>query len=263
MRRYDHTTPDSGLGQSVAPIVFGLGTQPRADLVHVLWPDGVLQCELNRRGRREARPAREQPQDRELPGTFHVERRADSSASATSSAAAASAISSRPASTASPIATSRWRSPTTSSGRPTACLRISVTEPMDEIAYIDHLRLEVVDRPSGRHGDPRRAVRARRAAADRRADRLADADRSRPRLRPGRPRPDRRPSRDWDRRTADAIHEAGPLDRLRRGTRHHPRLRRPPRRYLARPTRWCSAWPGGSSTPTRRRTTPPPRRASR
>ncbi len=28
-------------------------------------------------------------------------------------------------------------------------LRISITEPMDEIAYLDHLRLEVVDRPPG------------------------------------------------------------------------------------------------------------------
>ena len=44
---YDHTTPDSGLGQSVAPVVLGLGAREQADLVHLSWPDGVMQCELN------------------------------------------------------------------------------------------------------------------------------------------------------------------------------------------------------------------------
>src|SRR4051812_29132709 len=33
-------------------------------------------------------------------------------------------------------------------------LRISVTEPMDEVAYVDHLKLEVVDRPPGVSATP-------------------------------------------------------------------------------------------------------------
>ena len=44
---YDHTTPDSGLAQSIGPVVVGLGKQETADLVHLRWPDGVMQCELN------------------------------------------------------------------------------------------------------------------------------------------------------------------------------------------------------------------------
>ena len=44
---YDHTTPESGLGQSIGPVVLGLGKRAAADLVHLRWPDGVLQCELN------------------------------------------------------------------------------------------------------------------------------------------------------------------------------------------------------------------------
>ena len=44
---------------------------------------------------------------------------------------------------------------------------------MDEVAYLDHLTLDVVDRPPGRLGDPRRTVRPERPAADRRAHRLA------------------------------------------------------------------------------------------
>ena len=47
---YDHTTPDSGLGQSIAPVVLGLGAREQADLVHLRWPDGVMQCELNQVG---------------------------------------------------------------------------------------------------------------------------------------------------------------------------------------------------------------------
>jgi len=44
---YDHTTADSALAQSIGPVVVGLGKQETADLVHLRWPDGVLQCELN------------------------------------------------------------------------------------------------------------------------------------------------------------------------------------------------------------------------
>jgi hypothetical protein len=33
-------------------------------------------------------------------------------------------------------------------------IRISITEPMDEIAYVDHLKLKVVDRPPGVSATP-------------------------------------------------------------------------------------------------------------
>ena len=47
---YEHTTQEAGLGQSVAPFVLGLGERQRAELIHVQWPDGVMQCELNTTG---------------------------------------------------------------------------------------------------------------------------------------------------------------------------------------------------------------------
>ena len=50
----------------------------------------------------------------------------------------------------------------------TACFRLSITEPMDEIAYLDHLMLDVVDRPPGVLPTPDERF-APRAAADRRA----------------------------------------------------------------------------------------------
>ncbi len=44
---FDHTTQSGGLGQSIAPIVVGLGPHKAATLVHVNWPDGVMQTEMN------------------------------------------------------------------------------------------------------------------------------------------------------------------------------------------------------------------------
>ena len=47
---YDHTTPESGLGQSIAPFVLGLGDKRAGRPGSLRWPDGVMQCELNQVG---------------------------------------------------------------------------------------------------------------------------------------------------------------------------------------------------------------------
>ena len=78
-----------------------------------------------------------------------MERRPGSSASATSSAAAASATSSPPASTASPTATRPSLIKPDQLKPVNGVLRLAVAEPMDELAYLDRLTLDVVDRPPG------------------------------------------------------------------------------------------------------------------
>ncbi len=45
--RHDGTTPGSGLAQSCAPVVLGLGTKESAAVLRVRWPDGVRQCEVD------------------------------------------------------------------------------------------------------------------------------------------------------------------------------------------------------------------------
>ena len=45
--QYEHTTPEAALGQGVAPVVLGMDRVPTAALVRIRWPDGTLQCELN------------------------------------------------------------------------------------------------------------------------------------------------------------------------------------------------------------------------
>ena len=43
----ENTTLNAGLGQSRLPLALGVGRRPTADLVRILWPDGVLQAELS------------------------------------------------------------------------------------------------------------------------------------------------------------------------------------------------------------------------
>jgi hypothetical protein len=43
----DISTPETGLSQSVVPTVMGLGDEKSASLLKVRWPDGMNQCELN------------------------------------------------------------------------------------------------------------------------------------------------------------------------------------------------------------------------
>ncbi len=44
---FDSVTPETGLSQSVVPIVLGIGEEKSAALLRIRWPDGVHQCELD------------------------------------------------------------------------------------------------------------------------------------------------------------------------------------------------------------------------
>lgn len=145
---YDHCTPESGLGQSVAPFVLGLGKQTKADLIHVLWPDGVLQCELNLA----ADDKRDLPENNRKTGscpvlfTWNGERMVclgDFLGGGGMGYLVAPGVYSQPDRDESMAISGDQLQPDD------GVLKISVTEPMDEVCYIDHLRLEVVDRPPG------------------------------------------------------------------------------------------------------------------
>ncbi len=145
---YDHTTQNSGLGQSIGPVVLGLGTRDAAELVHIRWPDGVMQCELNVSGN-QLKPLAENNRKTGscpvlftwngarfvclgdflgggglgylvAPGVYGEPDRDESIAITSEQLQAADGV-----------------------------FRMSITEPMDEVAYLDHLRLDVVDRPPG------------------------------------------------------------------------------------------------------------------
>jgi tetratricopeptide (TPR) repeat protein len=151
---YDHTTPESGLGQSVTPFVLGLGRKERVELVHLQWPDGVIQCELNVRP--DGKTLQLMENNRKTGScpvlfTWNGERFVcigDFLGGGGLGYLVAPGAYSQPDRDESVAISGDQLRPSHGS------LRISITEPMDEIAYIDHLKLEVVDRPPGVFAHP-------------------------------------------------------------------------------------------------------------
>ncbi len=150
---YEHTTPDSGLAQSVAPFVLGLGRRPNAQLVHILWPDGVIQCELNLAADQKLTLAENNRKTGSCPVlfTWNGERfvcLGDFLGGGGVGYLVAPGVYSQPDRDESVAIAGDQLRPMD------GAFRISVTEPMDEIAYLDHLKLDVVDRPSGISATP-------------------------------------------------------------------------------------------------------------
>jgi tetratricopeptide (TPR) repeat protein len=145
---YDHTTPDTGLGQSITPVVLGLGNRQQADLVHLRWPDGVMQCELNEVGDRKIILAENNRKTGSCPVLFTWNGRkfvcvGDFLGGGGLGYLVAPGVYSH---------SDRDEAITISADQlepRDGIFRLSVTEPMDEIAYLDQLTLDVIDRPPG------------------------------------------------------------------------------------------------------------------
>ena len=189
---HDHTTPESGLAQSIGPVVLGLGhdADRRPGPPALARRRDAVRAERGRR--RAARARREQPQDRKLPGPFHVERRA--------------------------IRLPRRLPGRRRAGLPGGAGRLQPARPRRGRGHrrrpaprgagglppLDHRadgrgRLSGCPDPrrrgsaAGRLGHPRRAIRPRRPPAHRRAAGLATGHRAGASDRPRGPRRDRRP----------------------------------------------------------------------
>ncbi len=150
---YDHTTPESGLGQSIAPLVLGLGAREQVDLVHLLWPDGVMQCELNQVADQQVDLAENNRKTGSCPVLFTWNGRrfvciGDFLGGGGLGYLVAPGVYSQPDRDEAVAITAEQLQ--ASDG----VYRISITEPMDEIAYLDHLMLDVVDRPPGVSSTP-------------------------------------------------------------------------------------------------------------
>jgi len=144
---YDHTTPESGLAQSITPVVLGLGAHPKADLVHLRWPDGVMQCELNVASNQKLALAENNRKTGSCPVLFTWNGRrfvciGDFLGGGGLGYLVAPGVYSQPDRDESVAISAQQLQPEE------GVFRLSVTEPMDEVAYLDQLRLEVVDRPA-------------------------------------------------------------------------------------------------------------------
>ncbi|AMV36329.1 CRTAC1 family protein [Planctomyces sp. SH-PL62] len=145
---YDHTTPAASLGSAPGPVVIGLRDRPAADVIHVLWPDGVMQAELNVAADERLALAERNRKTGSCPVlfTWNGERfvcLGDFLGGGGMGYLVAPGVYSQPdRDEAVAIADDQLRPEQ-------GAYRISITEPMDEVAYLDHLTLDVVDRPPG------------------------------------------------------------------------------------------------------------------
>ena len=150
---FDHTTPTSSLGQSVGPVILGMGKSAVAELVHIRWPDGTMQCELNADADVKLVLAENNRKTGSCPVLFTWNGSrfvclGDFLGGGGLGYLVAPGVYSQP---------DRDESVAISSEQLQAVdgvFRLSITEPMDEVAYLDKLRLVVVDRPPGVSATP-------------------------------------------------------------------------------------------------------------
>jgi len=150
---FDHTTVQAGLAQSVGPVVLGLGKVQEAALLRLLWPDGTMQCELNVVGDKRLPLAEHNRKTGSCPVlfTWNGERfvcLGDFLGGGGLGYLVAPGVYGQPDRDESvAIAPDQLRAEQGS-------YRLSITEPMDEVAYLDKLVLDVVDRPPGVSATP-------------------------------------------------------------------------------------------------------------
>lgn len=145
---HDHTTPESGLAQSVATVVLGLGSRQKAELLHLRWPDGVMQCELNVAANQKLNLYETNRKTGSCPVlfTWNGERFVcvgDFLGGGGMGYLVAPGVYGQPDRDESMEITNQQLKDIG------GIYRIAVSEPMDEVAYLDFLELDVVDRPPG------------------------------------------------------------------------------------------------------------------
>ena len=169
--RYDHTTPDSGPAQSVTPVVLGLGTHEKARLVRLKWPDGVLQCELDEDADRLVTLAENNRKEGSCPVLFTWDGArmvclGDFLGGGGLGYLVAPGVYGEPdRDEAVAIAPEQLRAV---DGK----YRMAIAEPMSELAYLDRITLDVVDRPPGVSVAPDERFAPGRQPAERQVARL-------------------------------------------------------------------------------------------
>lgn len=143
---YEHTTPTAGLAQSQAPVVLGTSGVRTVPLLRIRWPDGVMQSELNVPADQLLALAENNRKTGSCPVLFtwngeRFECLGDFLGGGGLGYLIAPGSYSQPDRDEALLIRSDQLKP--ENGK----FRMSITEPMDEVAYIDHVALEIVDHP--------------------------------------------------------------------------------------------------------------------
>ena len=150
---YEHTTPSAGLGQSVGPVVLGLGKAPSVDLLRLRWPDGTMQCEVNQKADVKLALAETNRKTGSCPVLFTWNGArfvclGDFLGGGGLGYLVAPGVYGQPDRDEAVAITAEQLKAVG------GVFRLSVTEPMDEVAYLDRLELVAVDRPAGVSATP-------------------------------------------------------------------------------------------------------------
>ncbi len=150
---YSHTTTTAGPAQSVGPVVLGLGQTAPVPLVRLRWPDGVMQAELNVDADQLLALAEHNRKTGSCPVLFTFDGQrfvclGDFLGGGGLGYLVAPGVYGEPDRDESVAIAGDQLRPVG------GVYRLSITEPMDEVAYLDHLTLDVVDRPPGVEATP-------------------------------------------------------------------------------------------------------------
>jgi tetratricopeptide (TPR) repeat protein len=139
-----HSAP----GQSLQPVLFGLGGHASADYLAMDWSDGVFQTELDLAGGRLHRIAETQRQLSSCPVVFAWDGSRYAFVSDILGVGGLGFLV-RPGQYANPRPWERFLMPAGLPQERDGRLAVKITEPMEENAYLDAVRLQVVDIPPG------------------------------------------------------------------------------------------------------------------
>lgn len=141
------------LGQSQGPLVFGLGPVASVPLIQLRWPDGVMQAELNVDADQVLALSEYNRKTGSCPVLFTFDGRRYVCLGDFLGGGGLGYL----------VAPGVYGTPDRDEAmairgdqlRPVGgALRLAITEPMDEVAYLDHLKLEVIDRPAALRVEP-------------------------------------------------------------------------------------------------------------
>lgn len=145
---YDTVRMQSGLGQSLQPVAVGLGSAPRADLVSIVWSDGILQSEIGLDASRLHVIAETQRQLSSCPVLFAFD---GTRMRFVSDILGVGGIGffERPGVYSAPYPQESFLLPADALAPVNGRYRLTIGEPMEEVAYLDRVALDVYDLPPG------------------------------------------------------------------------------------------------------------------